>query len=395
MMIYLDNAATTKVLPEVLDAMLPYLTDNYGNAGSLHRLGRDASKAIETARQQVADFLNCQPESIIFTSGGSEANNLAIKGLAPYLLEKRKTGILTSAVEHDSVFSALRDMKRDYYSGAIPVNRGCICDAVALEDLLRAMSNSRSPVGLVSVMYANNITGAINNVEMLASIAHNKGALFHTDCVQAAGFQKLDVQRMGCDFLSLSGHKIHAPKGVGALYVKDRSKLSPLISGGSAQEFGLRGGTENVAGIVGFGKACEIARNYRIRNRSRIEQCRKEFAKVLYDEFQQRNMLDILKFNAYEQRGKIVNFRVDSVDAQALLLLLDVNGVCVSAGSACQSRESKANRTLLAIGLTEEQARQSVRVSFSECNTVDEVRVAARRVVECVQTIQGLRDLHE
>ncbi len=136
-MIYLDNAATTKVLPEVLDAMLPYLTDNYGNAGSLHRLGRDASKAIETARQQVADFLNCQPESIIFTSGGSEANNLAIKGLAPYLLEKRKTGILTSAVEHDSVFSALRDMKRDYYSGTIPVNRGCICDAVALEDLLR------------------------------------------------------------------------------------------------------------------------------------------------------------------------------------------------------------------------------------------------------------------
>ena len=249
MMIYLDNAATTKVLPEVLDAMMPYLTTNYGNAGSLHKLGREASSAIETARQQVADFLNCQPENIIFTSGGSEANNLAIKGVATYLLSKGKTGIATSAVEHDSVFNALRDLKRGFYPITIPVNRGCICDSIALEDSLRAMSNSSSPIGLVSVMYANNITGAINNVEKLASIAHNKGAMFHTDCVQAAGFNELDVKKIGCDFLSLSGHKIHAPKGVGALYVKDRSKLSPLISGGSAQEFGLRGGTENVAGI--------------------------------------------------------------------------------------------------------------------------------------------------
>jgi cysteine desulfurase len=390
-MIYLDNAATTKILPEILNAMMPYLTDNYGNAGSLHKLGRDASNAVEKARQQVADFLNCQPENIIFTSGGSEANNLAIKGIAPYLLRKGKTGIATSAVEHDSVFNALRDLKRGFYPITIPVDRCCICDSTALEDSLRAMSNSSSPIGLVSVMYANNITGAINNVEKLASIAHNKGAMFHTDCVQAAGFNELDVKKMGCDFLSLSGHKIHAPKGVGALYVKDRSKLSPLISGGSAQEFGLRGGTENVAGIVGFGKACEIANNYRIQNHNIIEVCRKEFAKTLYSEFRNEGMLDMLSFNAYEQRGKIVNFRVDSVDAQVLLLLLDIKGVCVSAGSACQSRESKANKTLLAIGLTEEQARQSVRVSFSKCNVIDEARVAARRIVECVQTIQGLR----
>lgn len=390
-MIYLDNAATTKILPEILNTMMPYLTDNYGNAGSLHKLGRDASNAVEKARQQVADFLNCQPENIIFTSGGSEANNLAIKGIAPYLLRKGKTGIATSAVEHDSVFNALRDLKRGFYPITIPVDRCCICDSTALEDSLGAMSNSSSPIGLVSVMYANNITGAINNVEKLASIAHNKGAMFHTDCVQAAGFNELDVKKIGCDFLSLSGHKIHAPKGVGALYVKDRSKLSPLISGGSAQEFGLRGGTENVAGIVGFGKACEIANNYRIQNHSIIETCRKEFAKTLYSEFQNEGMLDILSFNAYEQRGKIVNFRVDSVDAQVLLLLLDIKGVCVSAGSACQSRESKANKTLLAIGLTEEQARQSIRVSFSKCNVIDEARVAARRIVECVQTIQGLR----
>ena len=390
MMIYLDNAATTKVLPEVLDAMMPYLTTNYGNAGSLHKLGREASSAIETARQQVADFLNCQPENIIFTSGGSEANNLAIKGVATYLLSKGKTGIATSAVEHDSVFNALRDLKRGFYPITIPVNRGCICDSIALEDSLRAMSNSSSPIGLVSVMYANNITGAINNVEKLASIAHNKGAMFHTDCVQAAGFNELDVKKIGCDFLSLSGHKIHAPKGVGALYVKDRSKLSPLISGGSAQEFGLRGGTENVAGIVGFGKACEIANKNGRQTRDTIGKCCSTFVANLIYVFEKYGIRELLEFNSIA--NKIVNFRVSGIDAQTLLLLLDTKGVCVSAGSACQSRESKPNKTLLAIGLSDEEARQSIRVSFSGYNTADEVRMAAHIIAGCVNSIVGMKD---
>lgn len=389
-MIYLDNAATTKVLPEVLDAMMPYLTTNYGNAGSLHKLGREASSAIETARQQVADFLNCQPENIIFTSGGSEANNLAIKGVATYLLSKGKTGIATSAVEHDSVFNALRDLKRGFYPITIPVNRGCICDSIALEDSLRAMSNSSSPIGLVSVMYANNITGAINNVEKLASIAHNKGAMFHTDCVQAAGFNELDVKKIGCDFLSLSGHKIHAPKGVGALYVKDRSKLSPLISGGSAQEFGLRGGTENVAGIVGFGKACEIANKNGRQTRDTIGKCCSTFVANLVYVFEKYGIRELLEFNSIA--NKIVNFRVSGIDAQTLLLLLDTKGVCVSAGSACQSRESKPNKTLLAIGLSDEEARQSIRVSFSGYNTADEVRMAAHIIARCVNSIVGMKD---
>lgn len=390
MMIYLDNAATTKVLPEVLDAMMPYLTTNYGNAGSLHKLGREASSAIETARQQVADFLNCQPENIIFTSGGSEANNLAIKGVATYLLSKGKTGIATSAVEHDSVFNALRDLKRGFYPITIPVNRGCICDSIALEDSLMAMSNSSSPIGLVSVMYANNITGAINNVEKLASIAHNKGAMFHTDCVQAAGFNELDVKKIGCDFLSLSGHKIHAPKGVGALYVKDRSKLSPLISGGSAQEFGLRGGTENVAGIVGFGKACEIAYKNGRQTRDTIGKFCSTFVANLIYVFEKYGIRELLEFNSIA--NKIVNFRVSGIDAQTLLLLLDTKGVCVSAGSACQSRESKPNKTLLAIGLSDEEARQSIRVSFSGYNTADEVRMAAHIIAGCVNSIVGMKD---
>ena len=270
------------------------------------------------------------------------------------------------------------------------LNRGCICDSIALEDSLRAMSNSSSPIGLVSVMYANNITGAINNVEKLASIAHNKGAMFHTDCVQAAGFNELDVKKIGCDFLSLSGHKIHAPKGVGALYVKDRSKLSPLISGGSAQEFGLRGGTENVAGIVGFGKACEIANKNGRQTRDTIGKCCSTFVANLVYVFEKYGIRELLEFNSIA--NKIVNFRVSGIDAQTLLLLLDTKGVCVSAGSACQSRESKPNKTLLAIGLSDEEARQSIRVSFSGYNTADEVRMAAHIIAGCVNSIVGMKD---
>ena len=389
-MIYLDNAATTKISPEVLEAMMPYLTEAYGNAGSLHSLGRQAANAVDNARQQVADFLNCKPENIIFTSGGSEANNLAIKGVANYLLDIHKTGILASNVEHDSIFNALREIKEQFHSYFLPVNAGCIADADKLCDMLMRFSNSGAPIGLVSIMHTNNITGAINNIRLLSEVSHNKGALFHTDCVQAAGFSDIDVENLNCDFLSISGHKIHAPKGIGALYVKDRSVLSPIISGGSAQEFGLRGGTENVAGIVGFGMACEISKRNRIQNQNCIKLYRREFSETLYDEFKRVDMSDILHFNAYEHRGKVVNFRIDGIDAQALLLILDTRGVCVSAGSACQSHESIANKSLLAIGLTEEQARQSIRVSFSNYNTVDEVRMAAHLIVECVQAIRGL-----
>ena len=389
-MIYLDNAATTKISPEVLDAMMPYLTYSYGNAGSLYGLGREAAKAVDNARQQVADFLNCNPGNIIFTSGGSESNNLAIKGVAKYLLSRHKTGILVSNVEHDSIFNALEEIKEQFHSYFLPVNSECIAEAGKLQDILMRKSNSDTPIGLVSVMHTNNITGAVNNVKLLSDVSHNKGALFHTDCVQASGFADINAVDLNCDFLSISGHKIHAPKGTGALYVKDRSKLNSLISGGSAQEFGLRGGTENVAGIVGFGMACEIAKRDRIQNRKRIEACCGEFENAIYNEFRKSDMSNILKFNTSPPHSKVVNFMIDSVDAQALLLMLDVRGICVSAGSACQSHESIANKTLLAIGLTEEQARQSIRVSFGDCNTVEEARVAARNIAECAKMIRGL-----
>ena len=399
-MIYLDNAATTQINTEVFETMIPYLTTEYGNAGSLYSLGRKAAEAIRVARAQVASLLNCKPDNIIFTSGGSEANNLAIKGVQPYLKEHKKMIAISSISEHDSVIRALigeqDPMKDDAYkknyianyslTRLLPVNRHGVVDINALrENMILDMT------GIVSIMYANNVVGSINPVKEIAEICHENGAIFHTDCVQSAGFHKLDVEEIGCDLMSISGHKIHAPKGVGALYVRDRSLLSSLISGGSAQEFGLRGGTENVAEIVGFGKACELANNYRSQSHETILQVKDTFIKELTAQVDtNRTLHNLCHINSFEYDSKVVNFRFDNIDAQTLVLMLDNEGVCVSAGSACQSHESKANRVLVAMGLTENEARQSIRVSFSELNTEREAVKAVEKIIKCVETLISL-----
>lgn len=399
-MIYLDNAATTQINTEVFETMIPYLTTEYGNAGSLYSLGRKAAEAIRVARAQVASLLNCKPDNIIFTSGGSEANNLAIKGVQPYLKEHKKMIAISSISEHDSVIRALigeqDPMKDDAYkknyianhflTRLLPVNRHGVVDINALrENMILDMT------GIVSIMYANNVVGSINPVKEIAEICHENGAIFHTDCVQTAGFHKLDVEEIGCDLMSISGHKIHAPKGVGALYVRDRSLLSSLISGGSAQEFGLRSGTENVAGIVGFGKACELANNYRSQSHETILQVKDTFIKELTAQVDtNRTLHNLCHINSFEYDSKVVNFRFDDIDAQTLVLMLDNEGVCVSAGSACQSHESKANRVLVAMGLTENEARQSIRVSFSELSTEREAVKAVEKIIKCVETLISL-----
>lgn len=242
-MIYLDNAATTQMDERVLEAMMPYLTTEYGNAGTLYKFGRAANEAVQKARTQVAALINAEPEQIIFTSGGSEANNLVFRGLKDYLKSIGKTHILVSAVEHDSVLRAAESLIKDgFHVEYIPVSSECRVSPAVIEDALRA------DTGLVSVMFANNETGAINPIEDIGTICMKRGILFHTDCVQAAGCYPIDVVKIGCDFLSVSSHKIHGCKGIGALYTKDKSKLTPIVYGGSEQEFGLRGGTENVAG---------------------------------------------------------------------------------------------------------------------------------------------------
>lgn len=394
-MIYLDNAATTQIHPEVLDAILPYLKEEYGNSGTMYGLGRRAADAVAEARQQVARLIGCDPNQIIFTSGGSEANNLVFAGIRQYLLSNGKTHIITSAVEHDSVIKAVKSVcnplccntknviKSDFGATFLGVNSN---GEVSVNDLLDALTEQ---TGLTSVMYVNNETGAVNPVHEIGELCRSKNVLFHTDCVQAVGFQDINVEDIGCDFLSISSHKVNAPKGVGALYVRDTSVLTPMIHGGAAQEFGFRGGTENVAGIVGFGKACEILAQNLKANREKANDLRITFERALKENLSSLGLQHILHINSESEYSKILNVRFDDVDGQTLLLMLDAHGICVSAGSACRSHEAEPSRVLLAMGLSEDEARDSIRTSFSHMQGTGEVLHAAEVIAQCVATLRG------
>lgn len=384
-MIYLDNAATTQIDGEVLDAMLPYITNMYGNAGALYELGRQAKKAVDEARENVAGFLNCEPDQVIFTSGGSEGNNFVLSGLAPHLKETGKPEIITSMGEHDSVIRATEALciKHGFHTQYLPISS---TGTVDMHDLSKAISGS---TGLVSIMYVNNELGTVNPVNDIAAVCAKHGILFHTDCVQAASSRRLDTREIGCDFLTVSSHKLHGPKGVGAVFAKDKSLLSPLVCGGENQEFGYRGGTENVAGIVGFGKACEImSRNFSEID-LRVSMMKQKFFAALMESLTAYKLGDRAHVNGEPvlHHGKILNMRFDGIDSETLLLMLDAKGVCVSAGSACHSQEVEPSRVLLAYGVGEDAARSSVRISFSKKNTVDEVESAAKIMADCVNIL--------
>lgn len=395
-MIYLDNAATTKIDPRVLEAMMPYLTDAYGNAGTLYGLGRKSAEAIAKARQQVADLIGAKPEQIIFTSGGTEANNMVFAGVKDYLMSIGKTHIVTTEIEHDSVLNAVKNLCKAQYV----VDDSCIKpvfdatyvhpgenSSIYYEDVKAAIENE-SRTGIVSVMHTNNETGLENyRIDYIAELCRQREIFFHTDCVQAAGCSELNVDDIGCDFMSLSSHKIHGAKGVGALYVRDKSVMSPIIFGGSSQEFGMRGGTENVAGIVGFGAACEILRLNQKRDIKYIA----ELMQLLYDSIQkhltEHGLEKICHVNGGDDvgsHGKTINMRFDNVDGETLLLMLDAKGVYVSAGSACRSHESEPSHVLLAMGIDPEDARNSIRFSLSRMNTREEVQDAAKIISDCV-----------
>lgn len=393
-MIYLDNAATTKIHPEVLEVMLPYLKDEYGNAGTIYGLGRRAADAVTRARQQVANLIGCDPNQVVFTSGGSEANSLVFAGLRPHLLSTGKTHIVTSAVEHDSVLKAVNALcnpvrfsnenviKSDFDATFLGVNPN---GEVLIDGLNDAITNR---TGLVSIMYVNNETGATNLIREVGEVCRNRGVLLHTDCVQAAGFQEIDVKNMNCDFLSISSHKINAPKGVGALYVKKASVLTPLIHGGVSQEFGLRGGTENVAGIVGFGRACEISKENLKANKEKANRLRLLFEKALAAHLWNAGLENVFHINSSSECSRISNIRFDDVDGQTLLLMLDAKQVCVSAGSACRSYEDRPSHVLLAMGLSEEEARNSIRVSFSHLQDEQQVLQATQAITQCVKALK-------
>ena len=370
-MIYLDNAATTQMYPEVVDAMMPYLTNMYGNPGATYSFGKLAASAIENAREQVADFINAKPEQIIFTSGGTEANNLAIKGCKEYLKKVNKTVILSSKTEHDSVLNAIDELcksfdkttgvydfctqyvKVDKY-GHIPVDSFC--------QLVSRISN----IGLATVMCVNNEVGVMNDIRSVGQICKENHILF-------------------------SSHKIHGAQGVGALYVENKEYLEPMINGGATQEFGIRGGTPNVAGIIGFGKACEITKAKIKEDAEMIIKYKELFYSVLIHSLNNAGVRDCVTINGLLPRynGKILNLTFNGIDSETLLLMLGAKGVCISAGSACRSHESKPSRVLKAIGLSDDDARSSVRISFSSFNTLEEVEIAAKTIAESVAILSG------
>lgn len=398
-MIYLDNSATTPIHPEVLKAMMPYLKGGYGNAGAVYRIGRESAKAIHKAREQVAQLFNASADQIVFTSGGSEGNNMVFSyGMKCMLEERGKKHVVISQIEHDSVYEAATHMfkpsgkvniKDDFYTQLIHTKSDGTVDVKHLEALL----DEDESIGLVSVMYVNNETGAVNPINHIGEICRDRGILFHTDCVQAAGCHPIDANIIGCDFATISGHKIYAPKGIGAIYIKDKTLARSLIYGGTNQEFGLRGGTENVASIVGLGKACDLICSDFGTQRVTISLLKRLFYENMISYLKELNLEDRIHVNGASvgDVGKTLNLRVEDIDSETLLLMLDAKGVCISAGSACHSHRSEPSRVLTAMGLSDDEARDSVRISFSSTNTPAEIEEAAAIFSSCIKTLAGLQ----
>ena len=398
-MIYLDNSATTPIHPEVLKAMMPYLKGGYGNAGAVYRIGRESAKAIQKAREQVAQLFNASANQIVFTSGGSEGNNMVFSyGMRCMLEERGKKHVVISQIEHDSVYEAAThmfkpsgkaDIKDDFYTQFIHIKSDGTVDVKHLEALL----DEDESIGLVSVMYVNNETGAVNPINHIGEICRERGIIFHTDCVQAAGCHTIDTNTIGCDFATISGHKIHAPKGIGAIYIKDKTLARSLIYGGANQEFGLRGGTENVAGIVGLGKACDLICSDFGTQRVTVSLLKRLFYGNMISYLKEAHLEDKIHVNGASvgDVGKTLNLRVENIDSETLLLMLDAKGVCISAGSACHSHKSEPSRVLTAMGLSDDEARDSVRISFSSTNTPAEVEEAAAIFSSCIEALAGLQ----
>lgn len=361
--IYLDNSATTRIKTEVLNEMIPYLTTEYGNASSLYSIGRKAKKAIEEARKQVAELINCNPHEIYFTGSGSESDNTALKGFA-YANKEKGNHIITSKIEHPAILETCKTLERQGFEVSyINVDDG---GNIKLDELKNAIKPSTI---LISIMTANNEIGTIEPIEEIASIAHENNIVFHTDAVQAIGNMHIDVTKMGIDMLSLSGHKIGAPKGVGALYIKNGIKVEKFINGGH-QERNQRAGTENVAGIVGLGKACELAdknMNTHIRNLAKVRD--------YYLNRLQKEMPEKIRINGTMDNRLPGNANVsfEGTNASELIFKLDEKGICVSSGSACSSGNTSPSHVLTAINVPDKYLNSAIRTTFGDNNTFEEV----------------------
>jgi cysteine desulfurase len=374
--VYFDNNATTPVLPEVLEAMRPYFGEHFGNASSIHHHGQETRAAVERARESVAALLGCRASEIVFTSGGTEGDNLAIFGLA-----QAGDHVITSTIEHHAVLNSCKHLEAAGCEVSyVPVDGRCLVDP---DDVRRAL---RSNTKLITIMMANNETGVLQPVEEIGEIAAEADVYFHTDGVQAAAKVPIDVKRIGCDLLSISGHKMHAPQGVGALYVRKGTILQPMLYGGS-HERSRRAGTENVPGIVGLGKAAELAREALERG---------DLAKMaaLRDRIQQ-TLLGAVEATGVNGDGaprvpNTTNIYFDYIEGEALVIALDLKGLAVSTGAACSSGAIEPSHVLTAMGLRPDRARASLRFSLGKQNTPEDVEFALSLVP---QTVARLREL--
>lgn len=382
--IYADNAATTAVSEEVLNAMMPHFRTAYGNASSIYKLGRDAQRDVEEAREKVAKAIGAEPKEIFFTSCGSESDNWAIKGIAETMAKKGKKHIITSVFEHHAVLHTCEYLaKHGFEITYVPVSDKGLVDP---EDVKNAI---REDTALVTIMYANNEIGTIQPIEEIAAVCHEKNVIFHTDAVQAVGHVEIDVKKQGIDMLSLSGHKIHAQKGIGALYVRKGITLPNLIHGG-AQERNKRAGTENVPAIVGLGVAIETAtRNISEKAAVIIPRRNRLIDGIL--------QLPYTRLNGDREKrlpGNL-NISIEGIEGEALLLMLDQYGICASSGSACTSGSLDPSHVLLSIGLKHEVAHGSLRLSIEEDVTDEDVDYILEVVPKVVERLRSMSPVWE
>ncbi len=373
--IYLDNNATTAIAPEVFEAMVPYLTEQYGNPSSAYSFGHQVRRAVETAREQVAQLLNVDPKEIYFTSCGTESDNAAIFSA---LQTTRKKHFVTTQVEHSAVLHLGETLEqRGHGVTWLPVNSDGTLDLVMVADAIRP------DTAVVSIMWANNETGVLFPVEEISKLCREKGVLFHTDAVQTPGKIALDLQKTPVDFLAISGHKLHAPKGVGALYVRKGVPFTSYLIGGG-QERGRRAGTENVASIIALGVAASLARETLVEEQTRVRALRDRFEKQILETVPKTK----LNGNREQRLPNTTNLSFLGVESEAILMALDQEGICASSGSACTTGSVEPSHVLTAMGISASEARSSIRFSFSHFNTDAEVNRALEVLPGIIQRLR-------
>ena len=384
MKVYLDNAATTMVRQEVVDAMIPAFTTYYGNPSSLHEYAREAEQLLDSARKDVAAVIGAKPDEIVFTGGGSESDNMALRG-AVAANKKKGKHVITSAVEHHAVLYTLQAMEREGLIDLtiLPVDEYAIVSVESLQNALR------DDTVLVSIMFANNEVGSINPIAEIGKVCRDKGVLFHTDAVQATGHVPIDVTKMNIDLLSISAHKFHGPKGVGVLYIRKGVRIPSLIIGGG-QEKKRRAGTENVPGIVGLATALKLANEHMAENAVKVGALRDKLLKGIAER------IPDVKLNGHPtlRLPNNVNYSIRYIEGESILLMLDINGIAASSGSACTSGSLDPSHVLLAMGLPHEIAHGSLRMTLSEFTTEEEIDYVLDLLPQIIQRLRDMSPLY-